>query len=51
MTLVHGKGYVQRTLWNCGSQIFIVYLNIVAPQSTLMTLNLKRFLYRTYFVK
>ena len=40
---------LQRTARKSGFQIFIVYLNFIAPDSTLMTFNSKRFMYRTYF--
>ena len=36
--------YFQKTIWRWGSQIFIVYLNLNAPESTLMTFNLKQFM-------
>ena len=41
----------QRAMWKCGSLKSIVYLNFIAPDSTLLTFNSKRFMYRTYFVK
>ena len=45
------KSYLQRTVWKCSSQIFIVYLKFIAPDSVLITLSSKQFMYRTYFVK
>ena len=38
-------------MWKCVCRIFIVCINFNAPDSTLMTFNTKRFMYRVYFVK
>ena len=45
------KSYLQRTVWKCSSQIFILYLKFIAPDSVSITLNSKQFMYRTYFVE
>ena len=43
--------YLHRAMWKYGSQIFVVYLNFIAPDSTLMTVISKWFMYGTYFIK
>ena len=37
--------------WKYGSQVFIVYMNFIALDSTLMIFNSKRFMYMAYFDK
>ena len=36
---------------NVVSRFFLVYLNFNAPDSTLLTFDAERFMYKTYFVK
>ena len=42
--------YPQKIVWKCGCQIFIMYLNFIAPDFTQMSFNSKRFICRTCFV-
>ena len=47
--LIPNRKHISMWKWVC--RIFVVYLNFNVPDSTQMTFNTKRFMYRTYFVK
>lgn len=51
ITYIMKPANLKTNMWKCGSRIFIVYLNLSAPGSTLITFDAKVSMYKTHILK